>query len=399
MYKETNMMNLWCVLLVVACVALNGCSKSGEVKEDDSTDTSQIEKGEDMSGAKELFGKMPDGREVYAYTLKNKHGSKARFIEYGGTLVSLDMPDRNGAMVDVVLGFNTLEDYLKKSPFFGCITGRFANRIAKGRFTLNGQSYVLAANNGPNHLHGGEQGFDKRLWEAEVGETEKGPFITFHDVSPDGDQGYPGALTSKVTYTLGHDNSLSIDYLAETDKPTIVNLTHHSYFNLAGEGRGNILDHQLTLHCSNYTPIDETSIPLGSIEPVKGTPFDFTMGHTIGARINDSHEQIQRGQGYDHNMVIDGQPGEMRPVAEVYEPQRGIVLTVRSDQPGVQFYTGNFLDGSAQGKSGVAYSRRTGFCLETQNFPDAPNQPDFPSPVLNPGQPYVHRVEYVFSTR
>ncbi|UCF21581.1 MAG: galactose mutarotase [Gemmatimonadota bacterium] len=347
----------------------------------------------------EPFGTMPDGRAVQLYTLTNAHGARARITDYGGIVTHLFVPDRNGELADVVLGYDSLADYLRDSSYFGAIVGRYANRIARGKFTLEGVEYSLAVNNGPNHLHGGLRGFDKVVWEAEPysNADEAGLRLTY--VSPDGEEGYPGRLTATVTYALDNQNQLRIDYSAEADQPTIVNLTHHGYFNLAGEASGDILGHELTLAASRFTPIDSTLIPTAELVPVTGTPLDFRRPTSIGARIGDAHEQLRYAGGYDHNFVLDEAGGSLRLAARVYEPSSGRVMEVYTTQPGIQFYSGNFLDGSDVGKGGVPYEHRTGFCLETQHFPDSPNKPEFPSTVLRPGEEYTSTTIYRFLSR
>ncbi len=352
-----------------------------------------------MSVKVEPFGKTPDGQVVQMVTLANRSGVEAKIITYGGIIVSLKVPDRNGKLDDVVLGFDNLEDYITKSPYFGAITGRYANRIAGGKFTLDGTEYTLARNNGPNHLHGGIKGFDKVVWEIERATASGGILgadraeLKLSYLSKDGEEGYPGNLECTVTYTLTAENELKISYEATTDKPTVVNLTNHSYWNLAGQGNGDILAHELMLNADDYTPVDEGLIPTGEIRPVRGTPMDFTRPMTIGSRI----KQVDIG-GYDHNFVLNGRPGKMKLCARVYEPTSGRVMEIHTTEPGVQFYTGNFLDGSLTGKQGRVYKKHYAFCLETQHFPDSPNKPNFPSVVLRPGQKYRSQTVYSFST-
>lgn len=343
------------------------------------------------------FGKMTDGRAVQIYTLTNARGMTARITNYGGILVSLTAPDRWGKKADVVLGYNKLEDYIKATPYFGAIAGRYANRIAKGQFKLDGVTYNLAKNNGPNSLHGGKVGFDKKLWKATSKMTSRGPALDLYYVSPNTEEGYPGNLSTRVIYTLTNDNALRIDYSAMTDKKTVLNLTHHSYFNLKGEGNGDILGHRLMLNANRFTPVDATLIPTGKLQNVKGTPFDFRKYFTIGRRINYKNVQLQRGKGYDHNFVVNGKG--FRTAARVYEPTMGRMMTVSTTEPGIQLYTGNFLDGTNIGKRGIAYKFRNGFCLETQHFPDSPNHPKFPSTTLRPGKVYRQTTIYRFSAR
>ncbi len=348
---------------------------------------------------KESWGKTADGESVDIYTLKNRNGMEARITNYGGIVVSLTAPDRNKKYEDVVLGFNDLDSYLKGHPYFGALIGRYGNRIAKGRFKLNGVEYKLAVNNGENHLHGGIKGFDKVVWTASISPSRLGPSITLTYLSKDGEEGYPGNLTSRVVYTLTQRNELRIDYSVSTDKDTVTNLTHHSYFNLAGDGVGDILNHQLTIKADRFTPTDAGSIPTGELRKVVGTPFDFLEATAIGARINDSDEQIKLGNGYDHNYVVNGASGVLRMAASVYEPTTGRVMDVLTTEPGIQFYTGNFLDGTLTGKSGKTYQKRTGFCLETQHYPDSPNQPAFPTTTLKKGATYKSTTIYRFSAR
>jgi aldose 1-epimerase len=343
---------------------------------------------------KKSFGKTQDGTPVDLYSLTNMGGSVAKIMTYGATLTELHVPDRNGKLADVVLGFDNLDGYLAGHPFFGSTVGRYANRIAKGKFTLDGKEYTLAVNNGPNHLHGGLKGFDKAVWKAETISNIDGPSVRFTHVSPDGDEGYPGTLNVAVVYTLTNRNELKIDYTATTDKPTQINLTNHSYFNLAGGG--DVLGHELRLHADRYTVPDDTLIPTGEIKPVRDTPLDFTTTHLIGSRIKQIPASIG---GYDHNYVINGGGGSLARAAHVYERSSGRAMEVLTTQPGVQLYTANFLDGKLKGKGGAAYSKHAAFCLETQHFPDSPNKPSFPSTVLRPGQTFRSTTVYRFSTQ
>jgi aldose 1-epimerase len=344
------------------------------------------------------FGKPEGEKAAQLYRLKNKNGVEAAITDYGATLVSLKVPDRQGRMADVVLGYDDASGYQKGKAYYGATIGRYGNRIAKGKFTLNGVTYTLATNDGPNHLHGGVIGFSKRMWQAR--ESAAGNSLTLSYTSKDGEEGYPGNLQATVTYTLTGQNELRIDYSATTDKTTVVNLTNHSYFNLTGDPRKEILQHQLMLHASRFTPVDSTLIPTGELRSVKGTPFDFTAGTAIGARIGQNDEQLKLARGYDHNFVLDkGETKQPVKAAEVYEPVSGRLLQVSTTEPGIQFYTGNFLDGSEKGKGGMVYRQRTGFCLETQHFPDSPNKPAFPSTTLSPGQRYQTTTIYRFSAR
>ena len=349
--------------------------------------------------SKESFGKTADGESVDLFTLTNRNGMEAKITNYGGIVTTLTAPDRNNKYADVVLGFNDLDSYLKGHPYFGALVGRYGNRIAKGRFTLNGIEYKLAVNNGENHLHGGIKGFDKVVWTARSMRTKLGPALSLTYVSKDMEEGYPGNLIVKVVYTLTNNNELRIDYSASTDKDTVTNLTHHSYFNLAGEGTGDILNHQLLLKASRFTPTDAGSIPTGELRNVQGTPFDFLKSTSIGARINQDEEQLKFGGGYDHNWVVNGRAGTLRQAASVYESTSGRVMDVWTTEPGIQFYTGNFLDGTLTGKSGKAYARRNGFCLETQHYPDSPNKPKFPTTTLRKGATYRSTTIYRFSAR
>jgi aldose 1-epimerase len=341
---------------------------------------------------KKNFGKTKDGQQVVLYTLKNKNGMIAKIMNYGGIVTELHVPDRNGKIGNVVLGFDNFKQYEEGHPYFGAIIGRYGNRIAKGRFVLDGKEYKLAINNGPNALHGGLKGFDKVIWKVDPKETDNGPSLVLSYLSPDGEEGYPGNLSVTVTYTLTNNNELKIDYHAVTDKATVLNLTKHSYFNLSGPGKGTILDHVLTLNADQYTPVDPTLIPTGKIEPVANTPFDFTKPFAIGARI------AKVEGGYDHNFVLNGGGAKMALCAVLEDPKSGRVLEIHTNQPGVQFYTGNFLDGTLKGIGGV-YQKNYGLCLETQHFPDSPNKPNFPSVVLRPGQVFESTTIHKFSTK
>ncbi len=348
------------------------------------------------------FGATGDGKKVEIYTLTNSAGAEARIMTYGGTVVSLKVPDKKGKFADVVLGYDTLDGYLGNSgTYFGALIGRYANRIAAGKFNLDGKEYVLATNNNANHLHGGVKGFDKVVWTADKSSTDKsGANLELSYFSKDGEEGYPGNLSVKVIYTLTENNELKIVYAATTDKDTVVNLTHHSYFNLAGAGSGDVLNHQLQLNADSFTPVrDNGSIPTGELRSVKGTPFDFTVPTTIGARIEQDNDQLKFGNGYDHNYVLNKTGNSLTKAATVYEPTSGRVLEVSTTEPGVQLYSGNFLDGTITGKGGKVYQKHFGFCLEAQHFPDSPNEPKFPTTELKPGQKYSQTTVYKFSTR
>ena len=348
-----------------------------------------------------VFGVLADGREVFEYELANSAGMAAKFINYGATITSLSVPDRTGAFADVVLGYDSLEKYVRGTEYFGAVVGRYGNRIGKGQFELDGKVFQLPLNNGENHLHGGITGFNKVFWDAEVlSQDPDAPAMKFTYVSRDGEEGYPGTVNLTVTYTLTGSCGLRIEYEGTTDKATILNPTQHSYFNLSGNFRNSILDHTLSIEADRFTPVDEGLIPTGELAPVEDTPLDFRQPHAIGERIEDSFEQLALGKGYDHNWVLRDYagPGTIRRAAELHDPESGRVMTVLTDQPGLQFYSGNFLDGSAVGKDGVAYRRQSALCLETQVFPDAPNKPDFPSAVLKPGETYRQTTIYQFST-
>ncbi len=346
---------------------------------------------------KTAFGRTPDGGAVDLFTVRNAAGVEARIMTYGGVLLSLRTPDRDGRFDDIVLGHESLASHLEKPSFFGCIVGRYGNRIAKARFTLDGKTYTLAANNGANHLHGGVKGWDKVVWKGTSFERNDAAGVTLTYTSKDGEEGYPGTVKATVRYTLNDKNELAFDYEATTDKPTVINLTQHSYFNLAGDQAADILGHELTIPADRYTPVDETLIPVGGIQPVAGTPLDFRTATPIGARIGADDVQIRRGNGYDHNFVLNRAGPGLATAAIVYEPKTGRTLEVRTTEPGVQFYTGNFLD--AKGKAGRVYGRRSGFCLETQHYPDSPNQPEFPSTVLRPGKRYHSTTVLAFGVR
>lgn len=338
------------------------------------------------------------GQNTQLYTLTNGHGIAVTISNYGGTITSIKAPDKEGKMEEITLGFDSLGQYLKEHPYFGALVGRYGNRIAKGKFQLDGKSYTLAANNMGNHLHGGPVGFDKVVWKAEVIERDGLPGLELSYLSPDGDQGFPGNLEVTVVYSLNNNNELSIDYHATTDKKTIINLTNHTYFNLTGNTKRDILDHQVTIYADRFIPVDNTLIPTGELASVEGTPFDFRRGMTIGEKINAEDEQITFGGGYDHCWVINRPKNsdELVFAAKVVEPTSGRKLEVYTTEPGIQFYTGNFLDGTLTGIGGVVYEKRFGLCLETEHFPDSPNQPNFPTVTLEPGSSYATRTIYKF---
>jgi aldose 1-epimerase len=346
--------------------------------------------------AAQPFGKTKDGQAVEIYTLKNSKNAEARIMTYGGIVVSLKVPDRSGSLGDVVLGYDNLDGYLTNSPYFGALIGRYGNRIGHARFSLEGKSCTLATNDGPNTLHGGVKGFDKVVWTAKPLLTKEGsPALALTYFSKDGEEGYPGNLNVTATYTLTEDNSLKVEFSATTDKPTVVNLTHHSYFNLAG--KGDILGHVVTIDSDKFTPVDATLIPTGELRPVQGTPFDFRKATPIGARIAQADEQLKFGKGYDHNWVINKAKSGVSVQAKVTEPTTGRVLEVLSDEPALQFYSGNFLDGTIHGKAGGVYQHRNGFCMEPQHYPDSPNKKSFPSTELKPGQTFHNVIIYKFS--
>ena len=344
---------------------------------------------------------MYQGKPVDMVTLKNKNGVELQALSYGGIITSLRVPDRAGTFADVVLGFDKPESYWADPPppFFGAIIGRYGNRIAKGKFTLNGKAYSLATNNGPNHLHGGNKGFDKQLWTITTKESPQGSSAIFTRMSPDGEEGYPGTLQARVTYTLTDKNELILEYHATTDKPTPVNLTQHTYWNLAGEGSGDILGELLTINADRYTPVDGTLIPTGDLASVAGTPFDFRQPTAIGARIEQNNDQLKKGPGYDHNWVLNRKGSGLEFAARLTDPKSGRTLEIATTEPGLQFYSGNFLDGTLKGKSGQAYARRSGLCLETQHFPDSPNHPGFPSTILQPGKTYDSKTVITFGVK
>ena len=356
-----------------------------------STKTSTITKAD--------FGKTPEGQAVEIYTLRNTKGAEARIMTYGGIVQSLCLPDKNGKLADVVLGYDNLQGYIDKTPYFGALIGRYGNRIGGAKFALEGQTYTLATNNGPNSLHGGLKGFDKVVWTAKPSVGIHGPQLVLAYLSRDGEEGFPGNLEVTAIYTLTDNNELKLEFAATTDKPTVVNLTHHSYFNLAGQGNGDILGHIVYINSDKTTPVDSGLITTGEFADVTGTPFDFRTPITIGARNNYPDKVLQYGPGYDHNWVINKPLGQFGLQARVVEPTSGRVMEVWSDEPGLQFYVGNFLDGTIKGKGGVAYQIHTGFCMEPQHYPDSPNKANFPTVELKPGQTYRNKIVYKFSAQ
>ncbi|RPJ05180.1 MAG: galactose mutarotase [Spirochaetaceae bacterium] len=350
-----------------------------------------------MKIKKTAFGKAGD-KPVFLYTIQNSAGFTLDLMTYGGTIVRFVMPDKKGNPGDVVLGFSDLDQYMKKSPYFGCIIGRYGNRIAEARFSLDGREYQLAKNDGPNSLHGGNLGFDKRVWDAKEVKRQGAAGVGLSYRSLDGEEGFPGNLDVKVTYWLTEGNELEIEYRAQTDKPTTVNLTNHAYWNLGGEGSGDILSHEMTIYSNYFTPVDKTLIPTGELAPVAGTPFDFTQSRPVGSRIDQNHPQLSAGGGYDHNFVVRKNATDQPVAAAVCHcMESGRIMEVLTTEPGVQFYSGNFLNGSLVGKSGKTYEKRSGFCLETQHYPDSPNKPQFPGTTLRPGERYYSKTVHRFS--
>lgn len=396
---EKREINRKLLLLALAgslgAASLSSCSNNQGTDEANTQTTTEQEGNMEIKS--ESFGQTREGQEATLYTLTNANGIVVKITDFGATITSILTPDKNGKMGDVALGFDSMQgyqsdEYLKSGPYFGAIVGRYGNRIAKGKFTIDGQEYTLATNNGANHLHGGNKGFDKVMWQAEPVSGQNALKLTY--VSADGEEGYPGQLTSTVTYTLTDDNEIRIDYTATTDKPTHVNLTNHSYFNLAAGQADDALDHVLTINADRYTVVDESLIPTGELRPVEGTVMDFRTPQAIGARV----EQVEGG-GYDHNYVLADQSENMKLAATVYEPTSGRVMEVSTTEPGIQFYSGNFLDGTITGSGNKKYVHRYGFALETQHFPDTPNQPSFPTTLLQPGETYETTTVYKFSVR
>lgn len=360
-------------------------------------DTTRVETKPKVS--KSPFGKLPDGTEVSLFTLTNTGGMKMTVMNYGGIITSLTAPDKNGTFEDVVLGYDSLSGYLKSSPYFGALIGRYGNRIGKGKFTIDGKQYQLAQNNNGNSLHGGPNGFDKRFWNIEEYPVKNGAGIKLTYTSKDMEEGYPGTLTAQVIYHLTDNNELKIFYEATTDKPTIVNLTQHTYFNLSGNSKSDILQHELFLSSDEFIPVDNTLIPTGELKKVSETPFDFKTPTAIGSRIDKKDQQLEFGKGYDHCWVLNTKGDTSKVAATLYDPASGRVMSVKTSEPGIQFYSGNFLDGSIIGKFNTVYKQRYGLCLETEHFPDSPNHKNFPSVVLRPGETYRTQTMYTFSTK
>ncbi len=375
------------VILVLAAVVCMSCREMAKAEEN--------KESSKMSVKVEPFGKMPDGEEVKLVTMSNGKGLTAKITTYGGIITSFDAPGKDGIASDIVLGFDNLEGYLKGHPYFGAIIGRYGNRIGNAKFTLDGKEYKLAANDGKNNLHGGIKGFDKVVWTIEKAQAEgDNAVLKLSYTSKDGEEGFPGNLKCVVTYTLTADNKLKMHYEATTDKTTVVNMTNHAYWNMAGQGSGDVFGHELMLNADKYTLVDDGFIPTGELQDVKGTPFDFTESRKIGSRA----KEVNIG-GYDHNFVLNGKTGEMKLAAKVYEPTSGRVMVIETTEPGIQFYTGNFLDGTLTGKGGKVYNKHGAFCLETQHYPDSPNKPEFPSTVLKPGEKYETTTIHTFSTK
>lgn len=379
------------LLTGILVIFMAGCKNNQDKKKDGIKDDI---KENQMKLTKEIAGRV-DGKDVFAYTLENKNGMTARIISYGAIVTQLIVPDKDGKFEDVVLGFSDAksywtEPYISNGCYLGAIVGRYGNRIAKGKFKIDGKEYSLATNNGPNHLHGGIKGFDKVVWESEGLETEAGPAVRLSYLSVDGEEGYPGNFKIEVTYTLTNDNELQIDYSGSVDKPCPVNITHHGYFNLTGQAKRDILNHEVQIFAHRYTVVDETLIPTGELKPIYGTPMNFNEPFTIGSRIDEVEG------GYDHNYVLSKPAKDYAIIARIKEPESGRIMEVYTSEPGVQFYTGNFLNGALTGKGMVQYNKHWGFCLETQHFPDSPNQPEFPSVLLNPGAEYGYRTVYRF---
>lgn len=387
-------------LLVLAVLFLNvQCKGKAENEGTKQTEIANKEPKDSLAISQEDFGKLPTGESIQKYTMTNANGMVVSVINYGGIITNLKVPDKNGKIEDVVLGFDSLEGYLTPAPYFGAIIGRYGNRIAQGKFNLDGTQYTLAQNDGQNHLHGGNKGFDKVVWEITKITNLHSVALQLHYLSEDMEEGYPGNLSTTVTYTLTNDNTLKVSYKATTDKKTIVNLTQHSYFNLSGDFSKDILEHEIAINADTFLPVDETLIPTGEFKAVAGTPFDFKQAKAIGKQINEDNQQLKRGLGYDHCWVLNRVSEDLSLAATAYDPKSGRFMEVKTTEPGIQFYSGNFLDGTLKSKSGGTYAKRSGFCLETQHYPDSPNQEDFPSVVLNPDQTYRSETTFKFSVK
>ncbi len=391
--STNNLFSFGIVFLSLFFIQCKNSDKEAETKENEM----KTEKSPKTEMQKEDYGTTADGENVEQYTLANKNGMEVKIITYGGRITSLKAPNKNDEFENVVLGFDSLEEYTKDNPFFGALIGRFGNRIANGKFTLDGEEYTLAQNDGQNHLHGGEKGFDKVVWTADDASANS---LSLSYISEDMEEGYPGNLETTVVYTLTDDNALEVDYNATTDKKTVINLTQHAYFNLSGDFSETILDHEIEINADEFLPVNETLIPTGELKDVAGTPFDFREAKTVEQHIEDKNEQLESGKGYDHCWVLNEQDSGMRFAASAYHEESGRMLEVHTDEPGIQLYSGNFLDGTLPQADGEGnYGHRTGFCLETQHYPDSPNQEGFPSVVLKPGETYSSKTSFKFSVK
>lgn len=387
------------LLVFMVLVSTIQCKNASKNESSDTSADAALTQKDSLGITVEDFGALPDGEAVKKYTMTNAEGMEVSVLNYGGIITSLKVPDKNGKIEDVVLGFNSLEGYLTPPPYFGAIIGRYGNRIAEGKFSLDQTQYTLAKNDGPNHLHGGNKGFDKVVWKVtEITESDH-VALQLHYLSEDMEEGYPGNLNTTVTYTLSNDNALKVSYQANTDKKTIVNLTQHSYFNLSGDFSKPILDHEIVINADTFLPVDATLIPTGVFKEVAETPFDFRTSKPIGKEIEAENQQLERGLGYDHCWVLNRDSKGMSLAATAHDPKSGRFMEVFTTEPGVQFYSGNFLDGTLPSKSGGTYAKRSGFCLETQHYPDSPNQEDFPSVVLTPEQTYSSETTFKFSVK
>jgi len=395
MHKSTSF--IYTVVFVIFVLLHIQCKE--QQKEVKTSSNDSLLKAAMVTIQKADFGTTSDNKSVEIYTLKNQKGMEVKIITYGGIITSLKAPDRNNGYEDIVLGYDSLSPYMSDSPYFGAIIGRYGNRIAKGKFSLNGNSYSLATNDGQNHLHGGDKGFDKVVWDAAIEQNDSTAALKLNYLSRNMEEGYPGNLNTTVTYSLGNDNTLDILYEATTDKKTVVNLTQHSYFNLSANFSNDILKHEVTIYADAFLPIDATLIPNGDLKNVTGTPFDFRESKAIGIEIEEANDQLEKGLGYDHCWVLNNQNEGIRLAASAYEPESGRILEIFTDQPGIQFYSGNFLDNTLPTKQGGTYAQRTGFCLETQHYPDSPNQASFPSTTLNPGEKYETRTSFKFTAK
>ena len=386
------------LVFTVLCSTLQ-CKSKTEKEGEKQTDNTMKTQKDNLGIVQDDFGQLPSGEAIEKYTMTNANGMEISVINYGGIITNLKAPGKDGTMADVVLGFNSIDGYLTPAPYFGAIIGRYGNRIAKGKFSLDGTNYTLAQNDGENHLHGGNKGFDKVLWEVTKITNDDSVALQLHYLSKDMEEGYPGNLNTTVTYTLSNDNTLNVSYQATTDKKTVINLTQHSYFNLSGDFSKDILDQEISINADTFLPVDETLIPTGEFKEVAGTPFDFKESKVIGKEINQEDQQLKRGLGYDHCWVLNRDSDGLNLAATAYDPGSGRFMEVYTTEPGIQFYSGNFLDGTLESKSGGTYAKRSGFCLETQHYPDSPNQEDFPSVVLNPEETYKSETTFKFSVK